>query len=117
MRFLMMYKPDRPENVPLDPAVMARLSQNCAEMAKAGVLLISEGLQPSSKGARVRLTKGKIAVTDGPFTESKELIAGINVIQANSKAEAAEIAKKFIELAGDGEIEIRQVFEPSDFAQ
>jgi len=116
MRFLMMYRPDRKEDVPLSPQVMAALAKNCEEMAKAGVLLASEGLQPSAKGARVRLSQGKIAVRDGPFTEAKELVAGVNVIQAKSKEEAIELARRFIQLAGDGEIEVRQVYEASDFA-
>ena len=86
------------------------------EMTKAGVLLSTEGCQPSSKGARVRLSGGRIAVTDGPFTEAKELIGGFAIIQAKSKAEAIEWTKRFLEVAGDGESEIRQLHEASDFA-
>ena len=115
MRFLMMYRPDRKEDVPLEPEVMAALGQNCDRLKKAGVTLMSEGLHPSSKGARVRFSHGKTAVTDGPFAETKELIAGINLIQAKSKEEAIELAKQFVTLAGEGEIEIRQVYEASDF--
>jgi hypothetical protein len=115
MRFVMMYKPARPETALFSPQQMAKLGQMCAELAQAGVMLNSEGLQPSAKGARVRLSKGTVTVTDGPFAEAKELIAGINVIQAKSKAEAIELAKRFIDVAGDGETEIRQVYEPSDF--
>jgi hypothetical protein len=115
MKFLMMYRPDRKEDVPMPMERMVALRDNCEQMAKAGVLILSEGLQPSAKGARVRLTGETIGVTDGPFSEAKEVIAGINLIQAKSKAEAIEIAKRFIKLAGDGEIELRQVFEASDF--
>jgi hypothetical protein len=115
MRFVMMYRPDRKEDVPLDPEVMAALGQNCAELKKAGIVLWSEGLKPSASGARIRNSHGKIAVTDGPFTESKELIAGVNLIETQSKEEAIELARKFVTLAGEGEIEIRKVFEASDF--
>jgi hypothetical protein len=82
-------------------------------MVKAGVLLSADGLHPSSKGARVKFSGGKPTATDGPFTETKELIAGFWLIQVKSKEEAIEWASRvpFV----DGEIEIRQVFEASDF--
>jgi hypothetical protein len=121
MRFLMLYKPADTKNmeagVPPSPEEMAEMGRFCEEMAKAGVLLATEGCQPSSKGARVRFSKGKITVTDGPFTEAKELIGGLAVVQAKSKEEAIELAKRFLKVAGDGETEIRQVYEPSDFAR
>jgi hypothetical protein len=94
---------------------MAELGKNCQEMAEAGVLVMSTGLHPSAKGARVRLSGGEISVTDGPFAEAKEVIAGINLITAESKQEAIELAKRLIKLAGDGETEIRQVYSASDF--
>jgi hypothetical protein len=99
----------------MDPRIMAALGENCDRMKKEGVTLMSEGLHPSSRGARVRFSHGKTIVTDGPFTEAKELIAGINLIQAKSKEEAIELAKRFVTLANEGEIEIRQVYEASDF--
>jgi hypothetical protein len=87
------------------------------ELAKAGVLLAAEGLQPSSKGARVKFTGSKRTVIDGPFAETKELVAGFWVWQVKSKAEAIEWVKRcpnpFPE--GESEIEIRQVFEAEDF--
>jgi hypothetical protein len=86
------------------------------EMTKAGVLLATEGCQPSSKGARVRLSGGRITVTDGPFTETKELVAGFAMIQVKSKDEAIEWTRRFLKVAGDGESEIRQLHEASDFA-
>jgi hypothetical protein len=79
------------------------------EMAKAGVLLATDGLQPSSKGARVRISGGKFTVTDGPFTEAKELIAGYAIVQVKSKEEAIEWAKRFLKVMGEGESEIRQM--------
>jgi hypothetical protein len=85
------------------------------EMVQRGVMLAGEGLQASSKGARVKFASGKPTVVDGPFTETKELIAGFWLIQAKSRAEAVEWARRapFV----DGEIEVRQVFELEDFGQ
>jgi hypothetical protein len=85
------------------------------EMVKGGVMLAGEGLQASSKGAKVKFTGGKPTVIDGPFTEAKELVAGFWLIQARSKEEAVEWARRapFV----DGEIEVRQVFELEDFNQ
>jgi hypothetical protein len=111
MRFMMIYKPadtkDMEAGVPPTQDEMAKMGAFIGELAKSGVLLATDGLQPSSKGARVRLTRGKITVTDGPFTETKELIAGFAIVQVKSKAEAIELAERFLKLAGDGESEIR----------
>jgi hypothetical protein len=90
------------------------------ELIKAGVLLDGAGLQPSSKGAKVTFQNGKAIVTDGPFTETKDLIAGYWMIQVNSRDEAIEWAKRvpLAPLPGDGrapEIELRQLFEVTDF--
>ena len=89
------------------------------EMVKAGVMLAGEGLQPSSKGARVKFSKGKPTVIDGPFTETKELIAGFSMIQVKSKEEAIEWVKKWpaADANGEVEIEIRQVYEAEDFGE
>jgi hypothetical protein len=81
------------------------------DWTKSGLLLASEGCLPSAKGARIRLSGGKFTVIDGPFTEAKEVIGGFALIQAKSKEEAIEITKNFLKVAGDGESEIRQVFE------
>jgi len=78
---------------------------------KAGYLLAVEGCMPSATGARVRLSGGNLTVTDGPFTESKEVIGGLAILQASSKEEALELVKDFIRVAGDGECELRQIFE------
>jgi hypothetical protein len=87
------------------------------EMVKAGVMLSGDGLQPSSKGARVKFSGGKPRVIDGPFTESKELIAGFSILQVDSKEEAIEWVKRWPVIDGDGEveIEIRRLFELEDF--
>jgi hypothetical protein len=78
---------------------------------KAGYLLAVEGCLPSSTGARIRRTNGKVTVTDGPFSESKEVIGGLAILQANSKEEAIELVRQFLSVAGDGECELRQLFE------
>jgi hypothetical protein len=95
---------------------MAEMGKFVEESMKSGILLATEGCMPSAQGARVRLSGGTFRVTDGPFTETKELIAGFALIQAKSKEEAVEYSKQFLNLAGDGETEIRQVYEASDFA-
>lgn len=115
MRFMMIYKPadtkDMEAGVPPSQDDMMAMGQFIGEMAKSGVLLATDGLLPSSKGARVRLAKGKLSVTDGPFTESKELIAGFAIVQTKSKAEAIALAERFLKIAGDGESEIRQMYD------
>jgi hypothetical protein len=88
------------------------------ELAKAGVLLDASGLQPSSKGWRIKYDGNKRTLVDGPFTEAKELIAGYTLIQAKSREEAIEWTKRFPNPAGNGkpaEIEVRQLFELEDF--
>src|SRR5438876_85213 len=116
MRFmLLMYPGDKAETgaLPDEKGVAAMMKYN-EELVKAGVLLGCDGLQPSSKGARVRFPGGKAVVSDGPFTEAKELLGGYWVIQVKSKEEAVEWVKRCP--ASENEmIEIRQVFEMDDF--
>jgi hypothetical protein len=90
---------------------MAKMGKLVEEWMKSGVLLATEGCLPSALGARVRLAGGKFTVTDGPFTEAKELIGGFALIHARSKEEAIEHTRNFLKIAGDGETEIRQVYE------
>jgi hypothetical protein len=100
------------------PELLAAMDTFNNEMLKAGILLAADGLQASSKGARVRFSGGKTTVIDGPFTETKELIAGYWLIQVKSLDEAIEWARRCPAPMGDGveaEIEVRQVFEDSDF--
>jgi hypothetical protein len=115
MKFLCLYKPADTKSVeaglPPSQQEIAKMGKLIEEMTKSGALLATEGCLPTAKGARVRLSKGKVTVTDGPFTEAKELIAGFALIQAESKEEAIELAKRFLQVAGDGESEIRQVYE------
>jgi hypothetical protein len=114
---MMMYKPDRnvEAGAPPGPQCPDDMNRLIERMTASGALLDTAGLQPSAKGARVRASGGKVTVTDGPFTESKELIAGYAVIKANPEEEAIELAKQFLTVAGDGETEIRQLYELSDF--
>ncbi len=114
MRFLTIYKTAE-TGVPPTTEHIAKMGQFIEELTKAGVLLATEGCLPSAKGARVRLSNGKLTVTDGPFTESKEVIGGFALIQAKSKEEAIELTKRFLKVAGDGESEIRQIAEAEDF--
>ncbi len=111
MRFLCLYKPSKPEGTPPTQQEMADMGKLIEEQMKSGTLLATEGCLPSAKGARIRLSGAKYTVTDGPFTESKELVAGFAIIRANSKQEAIEQVKNFLKVAGDGETEIREIFE------
>jgi len=118
MRFLIMVKGNKETEagkIPEDKLI-ATMATYHEELARAGVLLDASGLQPTSKGWRVRYAGGRRTVVDGPFTESKELIAGFWMVQVNSKEEAIEWVKRCPNpTTGEAEIEIRQVFEASDF--
>jgi hypothetical protein len=111
MRYLCVYKPGKPEGTPPTPQHMEEMGKFIEESFKEGYLLSTEGCLPTALGARVRMTDGKFTVTDGPFTEAKEVIGGFALIQAGSKQEAIEYTKKFLKAAGDGETEIRQLYE------
>ncbi len=115
MRFLCLYRSAKPETTPPTPDEMMKMGQFIDEMTRAGILLASEGCQPSARGARVRLEKGSFTVVDGPFAETKEIVGGFAMIEAASKVEAIHWIKRFLEVAGDGETEIRQIHEASDF--
>jgi hypothetical protein len=114
MRFLCLYKPAEKEGAPPTHEDMETMGKFVEEMMKSGKLLATEGCLPSEKGARVRLSNGKFKVVDGPFTEAKELVAGFALLQTESKEEAIELTKRFLNVAGDGETEIRQVYDPGD---
>ena len=110
MKYLSVYRTVE-RGVPPSPEEMTRMGKLIEEGMKAGKLIAVEGCLPSALGARVRLAKGQINVTDGPFTESKEVIGGLAILRAGSKAEAIEIAREFLGVAGDGECELRQLYE------
>ncbi len=111
MRFMTIYKPASPEGTPPSQEHMEAMGRFIDELASEGVLLQTDGLLPSSKGARVRLKDGKYTIRDGPFTESKELIAGYAIIDVGSLDEAIELTRRFLKVAGDGESEIRQMYD------
>ena len=119
MRFMILLKADKNTEAGVLPSqeLLAAMGKYNEELVKAGVMLAGEGLQPTSKGARVRFSGSNRTVIDGPFTESKELIAGFWMFQTASKEEAIEWVKRCPNPLPDSEaeIEIRQVFEASDF--
>jgi hypothetical protein len=115
MKFLSMYKSVE-RNVPPSQEEMNKMGKLVEEGMKAGWLLATEGCLPSALGARVRSTNGKLSVTDGPFTESKELVGGFAILRANSKEEAIQLAKDFLKVVGEGECELRQIYEAGNCA-
>lgn len=118
MRFMMFYRPYDPDaeaGAMPDPAYLERMNSFIADSFKSGHLLESEGLKPSSEGTRIELVGRRATTTDGPFPEAKEVIGGYALMQFDTKAEAIEAAKRFLEVAGDGECEIRPLYEASDF--
>jgi hypothetical protein len=118
MQFMILLKADKNTEAGVMPSekLLADMSKYNEELLNAGVLLAGEGLHPSSKGARVKFSDGKRTVIEGPFPEVKELIAGFWLLQVKSREEAIEWVKRCPNpLEGEAEIEIRQVFEASDF--
>ena len=118
MKFMILVKANKDSEAGVlpDEKLLTDMGKYTEELVKAGVLLAAEGLQPSSKGARVKFSGTKRTVVDGPFAETKELIAGFWMIQVKSKEEAIEWVKRCPNPhQGDSEIEIRQVFEMADF--
>jgi hypothetical protein len=120
MRFMVMVKANADSEAGVLPSqeLLAAMGKFNEELVRAGVMLAGEGLQPSSKGARVRISGDKRTVIDGPFAETKELVAGFWLIQVKSKEEAIEWIKRCpAPMKGESEIEIRQVFEAADFGE
>jgi hypothetical protein len=121
MRFMIIRKADQSTergDLPTQELVDAMMKYN-QEMIDAGVMLGGDGLQPSAKGARVAFAGGRPTVTDGPFTETKELIAGFTMIQVESREEAIDWMKRWPALDGAGnvQLELRQVYEADDFGE
>lgn len=110
MKFLSIYK-SAERGVPPTQEEMANMGKLIEKSMKAGTLIATEGCLPSALGARVRLSNGKLSVTDGPFTEAKEVVGGFAILEAKSKEHAVELAKEFLQVAGEGECELRQVYE------
>ena len=110
MRFLSIYKaPER--NTPPTPEEMATMGKYIEESMKRGILVGTEGCLPSALGARVRVDSGKYTVSDGPFAEAKEVVGGFAILEAPSKETAIGFVKEFLALVGQGECELRQIYE------
>jgi hypothetical protein len=119
MRFMILRKADKGTEAGVMPneKLLAAMGSYMEEMTKAGILLGGEGLKPTSQGSRIKFSKGKPTVTDGPFAESKEVIAGYCLIQVKSKREAIDWIKRWPALDADGnvELELRPLLEAEDF--
>jgi hypothetical protein len=116
MRYLSIWRAVE-RNVPPSPDEILKMGELIEDMMRKGELIATEGCLPSALGARVRKAGKKVTITDGPFTESKELIAGFALLEAPSKEAAIEMCKRFMAVAGDGECELRQIYEaPPDAA-
>jgi hypothetical protein len=115
MKFMILVKADQDSEAGIMPneQLLTDMGNYNEELVKAGIMLAGEGLHPTSKGTRIKFSAGKTSVTDGPFTETKELVAGFWLWQVKSKQEAIEWARRCP--FKDGELEIRQVFEMDDF--
>jgi hypothetical protein len=118
MKILGMLRADASSEAGAPPSreLIERMGTFMEEVTKAGVIIASDGLHPSVKGKRVRLADGKLTVIDGPFTESKELVASCALFQVKTMEEAVHWTKRFLEVLGKGECELRPIFEPEDFS-
>jgi hypothetical protein len=118
MKFMVIVKasPESEAGLMPDPSIFEAMGKFNEQMIDAGIMIAGEGLQESRKGSRIRLSRGQYTVTDGPFAETKELVAGFWIIDVSDKAEAIEWMKKYPFAEGE-EIEIRKVWEPSDWEQ
>lgn len=121
MRFMMMAKFEKEGAVAPTPELMAAMGQFTEELTKSGVLLDGGGLKPTARGAYLKLSDGKVTVTDGPFTEAKEIIGGYAIAQFKSKEEAIELGKRFLQIHADilgpsceMQSEIREMYEPTE---
>ncbi len=113
MKVLSLYKPAK--NVTATPEHIAKMMAFVEEMKKSGILLATEGRKDKAVEMKIRLSDGELTVKDGPFTEAKELIGGFAVLQVKSRQELIEVSRRFLEIAGDGETEIVEVFGAGDF--
>jgi hypothetical protein len=118
MRILGLLKADEHSEAGAPPSkeLIERMGRFVEEVTNAGVLIDSNGLHPSQRGKKVRLADGNITVMDGPFTESKELVASYAFFQVNSMDEAVHWTTRFLQVLGKGECELRPIFEPEDFS-
>ncbi len=119
MKIMGMLRADAESEAGAPPSkeLIERMGAFVAEMASAGVMLGGDGLHPTVKGKRVKLANGKFTIIDGPFTESKELIASYALFQVNSMEEAVHWTKRFLQVLGKGECELRPIIEAEDFSE
>jgi hypothetical protein len=110
MRYLSIFSAVERDTGPT-PDEVEEMGKLIEEFSAAGSPLVTEGCLPSSRGVRIRRSGKDVSVTDGPFTESKEIVGGFALLRADSKEEAIELAKRFLEVAGDGECEVRELYE------
>lgn len=113
MKFLSIYSHVE-RNTPPSEQEMARMGQLIEKGFKSGWLVATEGCLPTALGARVRSTQSNVSVTDGPFTEAKEVVGGFAILKVSSKAEAIELTREFLAVAGDGVCELRQLYDMGD---
>jgi len=112
MRYALLYRSGKPEtNQPPKPEEMEAIGTLMQEMVQAGVLVGTEGFEPSAKGARIRINSGKFTVSEGPFTDANGIIDGYAVVKVTSKTEAIEWSRRFLLALGEGESEVRQLRE------
>ena len=123
MRFMLMMKADKDfeAGTPPNPELIAAIDKLVEDGMRSGVIVAVGGLYPSACGARLRLSRGKVTVTDGPFTEARELIGGYAIVNVASKEEAVKMSREFLELHArilgpgyEGDAEVRQMFDPTD---
>ncbi|MFN7996232.1 MAG: YciI family protein [Bryobacteraceae bacterium] len=110
MKFLSVYK-NVERNTPPSQAEMERMGKLVEDGFKSGSLLATEGCLPTALGAKIRISNGKVTVTDGPFSEAKEVIGGFALLQATTKEDAIRFVKEFLEVVGEGECELRQIYD------
>jgi hypothetical protein len=116
MRYLCLYRSSKEETGPPSQDELSKMGALIEEMSKAGVLLSTEGCHPSASGFKVRVTNGDHQVIDGPFTEAKEVVGGLAIINVPAKDEAIYWTKRFLSIMGEGESEVRRLHEQGDFA-
>jgi hypothetical protein len=112
MRYMSLWRPERESHGPPKPEMIAKMGQLIEEFMKSGVMIATDGLQTSDKGFIVRAKNGKTTITDGPFAETKELVAGYAIFNVKSKEQMVELTKRFLkEVGDDGICEVRQMYE------
>lgn len=116
MRFMMIYTGPESDAPPTE-AEQEAMGAFIGELAAAGQLLVTDGLKGSDRGARIRQAAGKVTRTDGPFTESKEVVGGFAIVEVDSLDEAVDIAERFMKVAGDGLSEVREMYDTSAFGE